>query len=187
LRAFLSYDISDPSFLEKVRNLQRDLVRTGADLKLVDSKIMHFTIRFLGEIDETDKQEIIKNLKGKVENFELELAFRGLGVFPDERRMSVVWVGIDPASGAQLEKQAALVNELLKSVHTLRIDDKSERFSPHVTIARVKSGRNKEKLADFIRQNRNQELGSIRIKNLRLKLSHLTPAGPEYSDLHIFE
>ncbi|MGI0090658.1 MAG: RNA 2',3'-cyclic phosphodiesterase [Nitrososphaerales archaeon] len=184
MRAFLSYDIDDQAFLGTVREIQRELVSTGADLKLVNPKILHFTIRFLGEIDETDKAQIISALKGNVEDFEVGVSFKGLGTFPDERRISVVWVGID--QGKQLEQQALTVNNLLKSINTLRkVDD--EKFSPHVTIARVRSGRNKEKLVDFVRERKNQELGVVKIRHLRLKLSTLTPAGPEYSDLHVFE
>ena len=186
MRAFLSYDITDPIFLEKVQSLQNELKSTEADLKLVNAGILHFTIRFLGEIDETDKLQIVDALRGKVENFELELVFRGVGSFPDERRISVIWIGIDPASASRLEKQAKLVNSLLESVHTLKSDE-SERFSPHVTISRVRSGKNKDKLVSFIHEHINQEIGSVKIKNLRLKLSHLTPSGPEYSDLHVFE
>jgi RNA 2',3'-cyclic 3'-phosphodiesterase len=186
LRAFLSYDIEDPSFITKVRSVQHDLDLTGADLKLVDPELLHFTIRFLGEIDEQDKAQIISTLKGKVEGFDLDLTFRGLGTFPDERRISVVWVGIDPSSGAKLEKQAREVNALLESIRTLH-RDASDRFSPHITIARVRSGRNKDKLVDYVRSHKTDELGATKIGSLRLKLSHLTPAGPEYSDLHIFE
>lgn len=186
MRAFLSYDIEDPSFISSVRRLQRELDLTGAELKLVDPEIMHFTVRFLGEIDEEDERKIISVLKDNVENFELELNFRGTGVFPDERRMSVIWVGIDPASGEKLEKQSLAINKLLESVHTLRKQD-SDRFSPHVTIARVRSGKNKDKLVEFIHRHKVEEFGKMEIGNLRLKLSNLTPSGPEYSDLHVFE
>jgi len=186
LRAFLSYDISDPTFLEKVGQLQSELKRTGADLKFVNPDIMHFTIRFLGEIEEPDKNQIVEALRGKVENFELDLSFRGLGSFPDERRISVIWIGIDPASAAILEKQANEINKLLLNVPLLK-NEKPQEFSPHVTIARVRTGRNKEDLQNFLRAHRNDEFGSSRIKHLRLKLSQLTPAGPEYSDLHVFE
>jgi 2'-5' RNA ligase len=147
---------------------------------------MHFTIRFLGEIDETDKLHIIEVLKGKVENFAVDLRFQGIGSFPDERRISVVWVGIDPMSASSLEEQASSVNSLLQAVPTLKNID-SEKFSPHVTIARVRSGRNKDKLVDFIHVNKTKDFGTSQIRNLRLKLSQLTPAGPEYSDLHVFE
>ena len=182
----MSYDIDDVAFLERVHDVQNELILTEADLKLVNPKIMHFTIRFLGEIDETDKSEIISALRNHVENFELVISFRGLGTFPDERRISVVWVGIDPNSGNEMEKQALVVNDLLKSVHTLRkVDD--EKFSPHVTIARVRSGTNKENLVNFVRDNKDIEFGTTKIHNLRLKQSMLTPYGPQYSDLHVFE
>ena len=186
LRAFLSYDISDPTFLEKVGQLQSGLKRTGADLKFVNPDIMHFTIRFLGEIEEPDKNQIVDTLRGRVENFELDLAFKGVGSFPDERRISVIWIGIDPASAAILEKQANEINKLLLNVPLLK-NEKLQEFSPHVTIARVRSGRNKEDLQNFLRAHKHDEFGSSRIKHLRLKTSRLTPAGPEYTDLHVFE
>lgn len=186
MRAFLSYDIEDTSLIGSIRNVQKELVSTGADLKLVNPDLFHFTIRFLGEIDETDKDQIVSTLRGQVENFELNINFLGLGTFPDERRISVVWIGIDVESEKRLEKQAIEVNSLLKIVYTLKkVDD--ERFSPHVTIARVRSGRNKEDLIEFVRKNKHREFGSTRIANLRLKLSTLTPSGPQYSDLHVFE
>lgn len=186
MRAFLSYDLDDLQFLENVRAIQKQISGTGADLKLVSPNILHFTIRFLGEIDDSDKAKIISALKGRVEEFELEISFAGLGTFPDDRRISVVWVGIDQTSQEQMGKQALEVNRLLQSVPTLRrVDD--EKFSPHVTIARVRSGRNKEALVGFIRQNKDLSLGTTKIRNLRLKLSTLTPHGPEYSDLHLFE
>jgi RNA 2',3'-cyclic 3'-phosphodiesterase len=186
LRAFLSYDISDPAFLQRVQGLQSDLKGTGADLKLVDSRILHFTIRFLGEIDDTDKLQIINSLRGKIENFDLDLVFQGIGSFPDEKRISVIWIGIDPQSASQLEIQSAKVNSLLEAIPALK-NEKPEKFSPHVTIARVRSGKNKDQLVDFIHVNKRKDFGSSKIRNLRLKLSHLTPAGPEYSDLHVFE
>ncbi len=182
----MSYDIEDPAFLDRVHEVQKELLATGADLKLVNPKIIHFTIRFLGEIDETDKSEIISALRNKVEDFELVISFRGLGTFPDERRISVVWIGIDPESKSKMEAQAFTVNNLLKPVHTLtKVDD--EKFSPHVTISRMRSGRHKEELINMVRKNKDVEFGTTRIHHLRLKQSTLTPYGPQYSDLHVFE
>lgn len=186
MRAFLSYDISAEEFPTRVENLQAELKSTGADLKLVNPRIMHFTIRFLGEIDNSEKQQIVDVLRGRVENFELDLDFSGVGAFPNERRPSVIWIGIDRASAVTLEKKAAEVNSFLKSIPTLRTE-KEDRFSPHVTIARVRSGRNKEKLTEFLQKHRNDQFGSAKIRHLRLKLSELTPSGPIYSDLHVFE
>ena len=186
MRAFLSYDISDPDFITRIEKLQSELKATGADLKLVNPRIMHFTIRFLGEIENPEKEQLVLALQGKVENFELDLNFKGVGAFPNERRISVIWIGIDESSAAILEKKAEAINLLLKKVPSLGAQ-KEEKFSPHVTISRVRSGKNKEKLAEFLRQNRGKEFGTAKIMNLRLKLSELTPSGPNYTDLHVFE
>ncbi|MHB8567388.1 MAG: RNA 2',3'-cyclic phosphodiesterase [Nitrososphaerales archaeon] len=186
MRCFLSYDIEDAPFVERITAFQKELHKSGADLKLVEPEILHFTIRFLGEIDEEDKHRIIDALKGKVDGFEQTILFRGVGTFPDERRISVVWVGIDGDSAKKLEEHAKSVNKLLEGVSTLP-KDSFEGFSPHVTIARVRSGKNKEKLVSAIQAHRDDDFGSTTIKNLRLKLSVLTPYGPEYSDLHVFE
>ncbi len=186
MRSFLSFDIDDPDFRQRISNLQSDLKKSGADLKLVEPDLLHFTIRFLGEIDEDDKHAIIDTLKGKVEEFEQEVRFKGVGTFPDERRISVIWIGIDSDSAKRLEEHASRVNGLLNSVPGLPKEG-SQSFSPHVTIARVRSGRNKDKLIQAIQEHKDQDFGSTRIRKLRLKLSVLTPSGPQYSDLHVFE
>jgi 2'-5' RNA ligase len=56
-------------------------------------------------------------------------------------------------------------------------------FSPHLTIARVKSGRNKAELARRVEENLNYEFGTVKANCLRLKRSDLTPKGPIYSTL----
>jgi 2'-5' RNA ligase len=55
-----------------------------------------------------------------------------------------------------------------------------------LTIARVKSGKNKAELARFIGENANFEFGTVRAECLRLKRSDLTPRGPVYSTLKEF-
>ena len=179
MRSFLSYDIDDPDFRQKISSLQIDLKKSGADLKLVEPDILHFTIRFLREIDEEDKQVIIRNLKGKVEEFEQDVRFKGVGTFPDERRISVIWIGIDPDSAKMIAEHAKKVNGILDTVPGLPKEG-SQEFSPHVTIARVRTGRNKDKLIQAILEHKNQDFGSTRIRRLRLKLSVLTPSGPQY-------
>jgi 2'-5' RNA ligase len=51
----------------------------------------------------------------------------------------------------------------------------------------VRSGKHKEELVNFVREKKDIEFGTTKIHSLRLKQSTLTPHGPEYSDLHVFE
>jgi len=186
LRTFLSYDIEEATVLSNVRKLQRELQGTGADLKLVEPDILHFTIRFLGEINEQQKEEIVQSLEGKVPPLELAVHFRGLGTFPNEKRISVVWIACDETSSRELGEQARLVNKLLDQVQTLPKEDANKNFQSHVTIARVKSGRNKAELQSFIAEHKDEDFGSARLGRLKLKLSELFPEGPRYTDVHEF-
>ena len=50
IRSFLSFDIEDEVVRKKLSTVQDSLVQTGADLKIVEPRNIHITIRFLGDI-----------------------------------------------------------------------------------------------------------------------------------------
>ncbi len=60
---------------------------------------------------------------------------------------------------------------------------KEGRFKPHLTIGRVKSPRNKDKLAEIITTMKDKEIDMIRVDRVLLKKSVLTPKGPIYTTL----
>ena len=186
MRTFLSYDIEGQAVISKIGSFQNELLSTGGDLKLVRPEILHFTVRFLGEINEGEKEKIVQALEGKFPPLELEVHFEGIGTFPSESKISVIWIGSSEESSKKLESTAKEINRLLeKEIDTLPKEN-LERFNPHVTIARVKSGKNKPRLVEFIQAHKNEDFGSAKIGSLRLKLSELTPEGPKYQDLHVF-
>ncbi len=172
--------------LSKVERLQKELASSGADLKLVNPSILHFTVRFLGEIDKARTDKIISALEGKVKPVDIDVAFRGTGAFPSESRISVIWIGIDDDSSKVLSERSREVNSLLQDVGPLH-EDSHEEFNPHVTIARVRTGRGKQSLVDLIRQHKSEDFGKSSIGPLKLKLSELMPSGPKYSDIHVFK
>jgi len=57
------------------------------------------------------------------------------------------------------------------------------KFSAHLTIARVKNVKNKEKLIQTIEKYRDIEFANIKINSIKLKKSDLTPKGPIYTTL----
>jgi len=57
-------------------------------------------------------------------------------------------------------------------------------FSPHVTIARVRSARGLEGLRRRVLELEGFEFGVVRVDKLKLFRSVLTPRGPVYSVLH---
>jgi 2'-5' RNA ligase len=53
-----------------------------------------------------------------------------------------------------------------------------------MTIARVRSGINRDALAKYIESMREYDFGQMTVKAVRLKKSTLTPKGPIYTTIH---
>ncbi len=181
IRSFLAFDIESDTVLNRLAAVQNLLVQTGADLKLVEPQNIHITVRFLGNITPTMVEKIFEEMK-KVQFFSFTVQIKGLGAFPDLRYSRVVWAGI--TEGADQLK--SVFSQLEPRLRGLGFTPDHKGFSPHLTIARVRSGRNKAQLAAFVTENANYDFGTIKAKCLRLKKSNLTPKGPIYSTLKEF-
>ena len=179
IRSFIAVDLDDANIKNRISKTQQDLELTGASLKIVQPEIMHLTLRFLGEIPQATVQRIIE-MMGDLRFSPFEAQFSGVGVFPNIRRISVVWVGITKGE----EALAGIFQQLEPKLRQIGLPPDNKGFSPHLTIARVKSGLNKEQLAKSIEKMRDVEFGSMEVKSVRLKKSTLTPRGPIYTTLH---
>jgi 2'-5' RNA ligase len=181
IRSFMAFDMSNDSVLKRITYLQNLLAKTGADLKLVEPKNIHITVRFLGNITTSMVEKVFEEMK-QVQFIPFDAGIRGTGAFPNLRYPRVLWVGI--IEGA--DQLRSIFNQLEPRLRGLGFAPDPKGFSPHLTIARVKSGRNKAELAKFVTENANYECGIVRAECLKLKRSDLTPKGPIYSILKEF-
>jgi 2'-5' RNA ligase len=181
VRAFMAFDIENESVKKKLTEAQRLLAQTGADLKLVEPENIHMTIRFLGDIPLSMADKISEEMQ-KVQFLPFNVHINGLGVFPDLRFPRVVWAGI--TEGA--DQLGSVFTQLEPRLRGLGFTPDPKGFSPHLTIARVHSGRNKAQLAEFVQKNAKYDFGTVKAQCLRLKRSELTPKGPIYSTLKEF-
>lgn len=178
MRAFISVDIEDPIILRKIMDVQERLDRTGADLKLVESSNLHFTLSFLGEIDTSQKDAICMRLQSLVAP-PIQVRLRGVGAFPGPGKPRVIWLGVE--SGAEnLRKYAEIARKITRDSG---VGIEQEEFTPHLTIARVRSLFNKEKLTLELMNLSNLDIGDTLTSRIRLKRSTLTPKGPQYEIL----
>lgn len=167
--------------LNRLAAVQKLLVETGADLKPVEPQNIHITLRFLGDIspDMVDKvYDAIKNVK--FSPFMIKLC--GLGVFPSLNYPRVVWAGM--TIGADQLK--SIYGQLEPQIRGLGFAADDHGFSPHLTIARVRSAAAKQRLAELVTKKADYEFGMINAQCLRLKRSVLSPKGPTYSTLKEF-
>jgi len=178
IRSFIAFDINSPTVLKRFNDIQETLLKTSADLKLVQPQNIHITVRFLGDIKPAMVDSIHEALK-KVSFSAFDCEIRGLGVFPDLRFPRVVWAGM--RKGADDVKN--VFDQLEPSLQQLGFRPDPKGFSPHLTLARVRTGRNKAELTSRIQELADQDFGIVRADCLRLKKSVLTPKGPIYSTL----
>jgi len=178
IRSFIAFDIDSESVIKRLSEVQKTLVNTGADLKIVEPQNIHVTMRFLGDITSNMIDPLYEEME-KVSFTPFEVELRGLGAFPTLKYARVVWAGIK--GGA--EKLTDISNQLEPRLLKLGFRPDPKGFSPHLTIARVKSGRNKAELVRTIRELKDYQFGIIKANCLKLKKSVLTPKGPIYSTL----
>lgn len=181
IRSFIAFDVNEESVRKRMADMQGLLVGTRADLKLVKPENIHVTLRFLGNIAPSMVEKIFEEMK-KVQFTPFDVKIRGLGAFPRLRYPRVVWVGI--TEGA--DRLRNVFSQLEPRLRNLGFPPDTKGFSPHLTVARVKSGRNKAELVKFINENADYEFGVIKADCLKLKRSDLTPKGPIYSTLKEF-
>jgi len=181
IRSFIAFDVDSESVLKRMTDVQNLLAKTGADLKLVEPKNIHITLRFLGNITPNMVEKIFEEMK-RVQFIPFNIEIRGVGAFPHLRYPRVVWMGI--TEGA--EQLRNIFNQLEPRLRSLGFAPDSKGFGPHLTIARIRSGRNKAELVKFVTENASCEFGIVKAKCLKLKKSDLTPKGPVYSTLKEF-
>lgn len=182
MRVFVALDISDARVIDGLVAFQGELVATNADLKLVERENLHFTIKFLGEITEGQAKDAAERLQA------LKLAgsvatMKGVGAFPSPGSPRVVWAGVGREDAAKVNRIAGPIINALEGLG--QRDDRP--FQAHVTLARVRSGRNRQALESLLRANSERQFGLVKLMTFTLKSSLLAPTGPVYSDLGVYQ
>lgn len=180
MRAFVAMDLPG-RVVDSLVALQAELSATGSDLRLVEKENLHFTVRFLGEIGDSQASEVLSRLGGlKLRRATVEV--RGAGAFPSPRRPRVVWAGVARESEGIIGPIAREVIGALEG-----IGERDEKpFQPHITLGRVRSFRNSRELGESLARNSERTFGVAELSELKLKSSRLTPSGPVYSDVGVF-
>ena len=171
-------EVDDPHTLDGIAKVQSSLNTTGANLKMVERENVHLTLKFLGDVRAGLLPEVINVVSGT--SFSpFRMALNGVGVFPHLRRPRVVWAGVNEGA----DELSAVFRKLEPRLVELDFKPESRPFSPHITIARVRSGRNRDRLVEEIMALEDTDFGGFEVRHVKLKKSVLTPRGPIYTDL----
>ena len=157
--------------------LQRNIGSQYAKIKWVEKKNLHLTLKFLGEVHDDKFQELKDRFKDiRYNNFKLKL--NNFGYFPGGSIINVIWVDVVPENK---------VTELRKLVDykTLSFGD-IKLGSPHITLGRVKSLKNRKMLFDKINKVKVKEI-EFNVNTFYLFRSILSKDGPVYDVLEEYK
>jgi 2'-5' RNA ligase len=180
VRLFVALD-----FPEAVRESLRELIARLKPLsraaRWVRPEGMHVTLKFIGE---TDSQKVVslRVALGAIHSPQpVEMHFRGLGFFPNERKPRVLWCGVE--SSSNLAELAAAVERALVP---FGFPPEGRDFMPHLTLARFPSPQGAAEIVRAAEELESCDFGSARETQFHLFESILKPSGAEYNRLASF-
>ena len=169
------------------RYIEGDIVsrlkKVPAKVKWVARENMHLTVRFLGEISRRKVDEIVEkmfdmNIQERISVVSLSLS--EIGTF-GRRNPRVIWLGLS----GEVEKIVELHGYIERVCDAVKLPADDKKFSPHITIGRVKSPSHTDKLLAEIKKLTIKQLDFM-VREVILFKSTLTPSGPIYSVIEKF-
>ena len=181
MRTFIAIKINPQGLLPEIfQSLKKEL--TNESIRWVDEHNLHLTVKFIGEATEEQVLQIINNLihyTSTAQSFSFNL--EGLGMFMNNKIPRVLFINI--STKENLKKLAADIdNELL----VIGIEKEMRPFNPHLTLARIKYLRDRNRFYQLVQKYNDKFSGSVVVNEIIFYQSILKPAGPFYKELAIF-
>jgi len=173
VRTFVALELSK-DIQDQLAFAQEIIRGCKARLTFVDPKNIHITAKFLGEVDEKTLQKVMDALRSVT--FSSFPVTAGTVTVNNPKRPHTVWCAIDDAG-----KGERLFNLVEDALVPLGFERETRRFTPHATLARVKSPH--PSLFSTLDSLKDKSYGSCTICGITLKKSTLLPQGPVYEDL----
>lgn len=179
IRTFLAIELPR-ALLSKIEEVQGGLRSSQADVRWVSLENLHLTLKFFGNIDESQIEPIVQSIDQAVqETPPIHLRAKGMGAFPNLRNPRVIWIGFVEGK----EDLTSFQNKLEIELEKIGFPREDRPFHPHLTLGRVRSSRGKEDLIKSLERYREEEFGEIRAEKVVLFKSDLRPSGPIYTPL----
>lgn len=135
IRTFICIELAE-KVRQRIADLQTDLKKYNAKIRWVNPKSIHLTLKFLGDVDEHSINDIAYATETACQGISpISIGINQTGAFPNFRRPRVLWVGVDEPTGFLLQ----LAKNIEKELAELGYPKEKRKFSPHLTIGRIKS------------------------------------------------
>lgn len=179
MRLFVAVNFPD-KIKQSLGSIIRQLRLMPVSASWVREENLHITIQFLGNVPE-DRVIPIANALGRavkgINAFRLKLG--GIGVFPSVERPRVLWLGLS----GDITVLSCLQRQVQKELKLLDFQPEGRRYSPHLTLARIRSPFGFEDVleeAKRLTEADSRLVSTIIVDSVELMQSELKPGGPNY-------
>ena len=182
IRAFIAIPIPQ-GLIGFFTDLQKKLKKEGFHASWPRPDTLHLTLKFLGDIKMEQVDDIKSCMTAAVSgvNNPIELSGAAIGVFPTVKNPRVIWAGI--------QGQTHILGDLVKRLDQLLNEqagirsEKRKRFSPHLTLARVKSRIAPKKMVDMMQRFSTHQSDLFTVHGIQLYKSQLNPTGAVHTSI----
>jgi 2'-5' RNA ligase len=180
IRTFVAVEIPLET-IDRARRAIAALDTTPAKVKWVEPQSLHWTLKFLGDVDMLETPAVCEAVRKAVEPLApFDVEAWGVGAFPDLANPRTVWIGMRHGTEKMVELHDAVEFELAK----LGYRSENRRYRPHLTIGRVRqSPEGIEELAEVIQAHANFDAAVSLVEEVVVFSSQLNREGPTYEPL----
>jgi RNA 2',3'-cyclic 3'-phosphodiesterase len=172
IRTFIALPLPDTikqALQEAALTLKRSI-----DARWVRPEAMHFTLKFLGNIEEGLIEPISQGLDALCADYPvLDFCLDALGAFPNHKKARVIWVSL---AGAAREV-VSLAEQVDRLCARFGIAPESRSFRPHITLGRLKT-------PTMVELESKIPGLAFRVEEAVFFRSELMREGPRYTALH---
>jgi RNA 2',3'-cyclic 3'-phosphodiesterase len=180
VRLFVALDLPD-QVRHAISELIAKLQPKSRAARWIKPENLHITLKFIGHVGNEKLSPIESALSSIHAERPVELHFRGMGFFPNERRPRAFWCGI--ASPPNLAELAANIDRALSP---LGVEAETRPFAPHLTLARFKSDEGILEVVQAATDMKSTDFGAATETNFHLYESLLKSTGAQYNRLASF-
>jgi 2'-5' RNA ligase len=176
MRLFIAVEMNESverAAREVIDDLRNRAARLAPRAKITWSspERIHITVRFIGEVVETQTLAIRSTLGPTIDAPVFDLTVEGVGAFPPKGPPRVFWAGLTQGRDGLLEVERVVSRRL----DTL-VAPEDRPYSPHLTLARVKEAAGLSRTS-LLEGMATRHFGRVHVSAITLFESRLSPRG----------
>ncbi|HTU27466.1 MAG TPA: RNA 2',3'-cyclic phosphodiesterase [Pirellulales bacterium] len=182
VRTFVAVELPPEVRRRAVQLIDQLRRSTEANVRWVGAEQLHWTLKFLGDVDLLEVPDICRRLSAAVAPLApFDVEAWGAGAFPDPHHPRTIWIGMREG----VEAMVALHRVVEDVLAELGFRQEQRRFRPHITLGRVRNGAGggHQEFAQRLKEFADYDAGVSTVFEVAVFSSHLGPQGPVYEPL----